>query len=154
MVKIFEVDFENQDHCKALVNLMNHYMQDEMGNHRPHDVESANRLISGLKNHCNKLCILAEINGEYVGLVNCFISFATFAARPFINIHDVVVKSNQRAKGIGRKMLEYVASKAEELDCSKITLEVREDNINAKHLYNKLGYLESKPPMHFWTKKL
>ena len=154
MVTILEVDFENEIHCNALIDLMNHYMQDEMGNHPPHTKESALRLILGLKNHCNKICYLAVKNGEFIGLINCFISFGTFAAKPFINVHDVVIKENHRGKGIGRKLLERITEKAKEMDCCKITLEVREDNIRAKYLYNSLGYKEGNPPMHFWTKNL
>ncbi len=154
MIRVVEVNFENKTHCKAVVDLMNHYMQDEMGNHPPHTNESAIRLIDGLKRHCNKLCVLAEEDGNFVGLVNCFISFGTFAAKPFINVHDVVVLASARGKGVGRLMLEFVAGKAREMNCVKITLEVREDNASAKHLYNNLGYKEGNPPMHFWTKYL
>jgi ribosomal protein S18 acetylase RimI-like enzyme len=154
MLKIGDVDFNNPEHCKAVVELMNHYMMDNMGNHPPHTAESAKRLIDGLKNHSNKLCLLAELDGSFVGLVNCFIGFGTFAAKPFINVHDVVVHDNYRGKGIGRKMLEMVAERANEMGCAKITLEVREDNHNAKHLYNSLGYHDGVPPMHFWTKYL
>jgi ribosomal protein S18 acetylase RimI-like enzyme len=154
MIHVVEVDFENAEHCNAVIDLMNHYMMDEMGNHPPHTKESAKQLIEGLKNHCNKLCLLAESEGKFVGLVNCFISFGTFAAKPFINVHDVVVLKTQRGKGIGRIMLEEVAKKAKAMGCSKITLEVREDNAGAKHLYNKLGYNDGFPPMHFWTKYL
>jgi ribosomal protein S18 acetylase RimI-like enzyme len=154
MIKITEVNFENADHCLAVVDLMNHYMMDAMGNHPPHTKESAKQLIDGLKKHCNKLCLLAEVEGKYVGLVNCFIGFGTFAAKPFINIHDVVVLDSYRGKGIGRLMLEKVAERAIEMNCAKITLEVREDNSKAQHLYNSLGYSEGTPPMLFWTKYL
>ena len=152
MLNIVEVDFENDAHCRAVVDLMNHYMADTMGNHPPHTQESASQLIEGLKGHCNKLCILAEVEGIFIGLVNCFIGFSTFASKPFINVHDVVVLDTYRGKGIGRKMLEFVAQRAVEMKCAKITLEVREDNSNAKHLYSSLGYKEGQPPMHFWTK--
>ena len=79
---------------------------------------------------------------EYVGLTNCFINFATFTVKPYINIHDVIVTDTWRNKGVGRKMMEKVIEKAEEMGCSKVTLEVREDNHNAKHLYNSLGFNE------------
>jgi ribosomal protein S18 acetylase RimI-like enzyme len=154
MVQLFEVDFDNEMHCKAVVDLMNHYMMDKMGNHPPHSDESANRLIKGLKNQCNKLCVMAEEDGQFIGLVNCFVGFGTFAAKPFLNVHDVVVINTQRGKGIGKLMLEYVAQKAREMDCAKITLEVRYDNPGAQHLYNSLGYKDGNPPMYFWTKYL
>lgn len=154
MTEIFEVDFSNKEHCNAIIKLMNHYMTDAMGDHPPHTEASAKRLIEGLKKHCNKLCILAKEGSEYVGLVNCFISFGTFAAKPFINIHDVVVLNTFRGKSIGRKMLDFVTNKAKLMDCTKITLEVRSDNLIAQNLYASLGFADSKPPMYFWTKHL
>jgi GNAT superfamily N-acetyltransferase len=154
MINIFDVDFNNPEHCQAVIDLMNHYMQDDMGDYKPHTKQKAERMIKGLKNHCNKICLLAEEDGVFIGLTNCFISFGTFAAKPFINVHDVVVKDSYRGKGIGRKLLEKINEKAIEINCGKITLEVREDNTNAKHLYNSLGFEEGKPPMHFWTKYL
>ena len=154
MVKVIEVDFDNKEHCRAVIELMNHYMQDPMGDYPPHTPESAERLINGLKDHCNKLCVLAKLEDEYVGLVNSFISFGTFAAKPFINVHDVVVLNKYRGQKIGYKMLDFVAEKAKEMDCAKITLEVRYDNPGAKKLYSNLGYKEGNPPMHFWTKQL
>jgi GNAT superfamily N-acetyltransferase len=139
MVQVFEVDFESPEHCKAVIDLMNHYMTDKMGDHAPHTEESAKRLIEGLKNHQHKLCILAEEDGNYIGLVN---------------IHDVVVLDTQRGKGIGRLMLEFVAKKAQESDSAKITLEVRHDNLSAQQLYKNLGYADGDHPMYFWTKYL
>ncbi|MBN2486302.1 MAG: GNAT family N-acetyltransferase [Bacteroidales bacterium] len=154
MAEVFEVDFDNADHCKAVVELMNHYMEDEMGGQVPHDKYSAQRLIEGLKNHPGKLCIMARHNNKFIGLANCFIGFGTFAAKPFINIHDIVVLKGQRDKGIGRLMLEYINQKARESGCSKITLEVRNDNAAAQHLYKSLGFADCTPPMYFWTKQL
>jgi ribosomal protein S18 acetylase RimI-like enzyme len=154
MIEIVETDFSKEEHCRAVVKLMNDYMTDAMGNHPPHDKESAERLIVGLKKHCNKLCILAKQKNNFVGLVNCFIGFGTFAAKPFINIHDVAVLESYRGKGIGRKMLEFVIDKAKMMDCVKITLEVRNDNQKAQQLYSSLEFKDGKPPMYFWTKYL
>jgi ribosomal protein S18 acetylase RimI-like enzyme len=35
-----------------------------------------------------------------------------------------------------------------------VNLEVREDNLSAKTLYQSLGFHDTKPAMHFWTKYL
>lgn len=153
-VQIIDCNFKDPKHTKALVGLMNHYMSDAMGNHPEHSPESAQRLIEGLDKHPNKVIVFALYQGEFVGLCNSFVSFSTFAAKPFINIHDVIVTDKYRGLGVGRKMLEGVADRARALGCSKITLEVREDNHNAKHLYNSLGFKENDPRMHFWEKYL
>ncbi len=151
MIKITDVDFSNEEHCRAVIELMKHYMLDKMGDAEPHDSEGENKLIEGLRNHPAKLCLLAEQHGEFVGLTNCFIGFGTFAAKPFINVHDIVVLKSQRGKGIGRLLLSEVQKRAEEMDCGKVTLEVRSDNNNAQGLYKSLGFGECIPPMHFWS---
>jgi ribosomal protein S18 acetylase RimI-like enzyme len=85
---------------------------------------------------------------------NCFINFVTFAAQPFINIHDIIVVPKARGIGVGRALMEAIIKKANELNCAKITLEVREDNHLAQNLYKKLGFKDGEPKMLFWTKYL
>lgn len=153
MVKIIECDFKNPQHCNAVTALMKHYMTGPMGGKlNPHDPETANKMIIGLENHPSKLILLAVFNGEFVGLSNSFINYGTFDAKPFINIHDIIVLNKYRSLGIGRRLMHANIKKAEELNCGKITLEVREDNTNAQTLYKSLGFADSKPVMHFWTK--
>ncbi len=155
MVEIMECDFENPQHCRAVIDLMNHYMNDTMGgNLPPHKTETAEKMIQGLKNHPTAIVLLAVYHGEFVGLSNSFINFGTFAAKLFINIHDIVVLNKYRKTGIGRKLMEANMKKAEQLHCGKITLEVREDNKKAQSLYKNLGFADSKPMMYFWTKHI
>jgi ribosomal protein S18 acetylase RimI-like enzyme len=51
-------------------------------------------------------------------------------------------------------LMNEISKKAEELKCSKITLEVREDNYQAQNLYKKMGFDDSEPKMLFWSKYL
>ncbi len=153
MTTISICDFNDHAQCAAVVELMNIYMADEMGGKLPpHTGEMAHRLIAGLKDLPTALVLLAEYDGQYVGLCNSFINFGTFACKPFINVHDIVVKKEYRGLGIGRKLLENVIDHARSLDSGKVTLEVRADNINAQGLYKSLGFDESNPVMHFWSK--
>lgn len=154
MLKIVPCDFGNEKHCDAVVNLMNEYKCDKMGDGFPYAKDQTTKLITGLRDHPSKLVLLALHGEQYIGLITCFINFATFTVKPFINIHDVIIAASWRNSGVGRKLLEKVVEKATELDCSKITLEVREDNHNAKHLYNSLGFLDAEPKIYYWTKKL
>ncbi len=120
----------------------------------PHKPDEAEKMIKGLKKHPSKLILLASFNNEYVGLSNSFINFGTFAAKVFLNIHDVIVLDKYRGQGIGRSLMKANIKKAKQLNCGKITLEVREDNTYAQALYKSLGFADSKPVMHFWTKPI
>jgi ribosomal protein S18 acetylase RimI-like enzyme len=153
-VQIISCDFENPAHCDALIRLMNEYITDKMGGGEPYSEAQKKGLVEGLKNHPSKLVIFAIHEGRFIGLINSFMNFATFTVKPFINIHDVIVTSDWRNKGIGRKMIEAVIEKATEAGCSKVTLEVREDNENAKYLYNSLGFYDAEPRQYYWQKYL
>ncbi len=153
-INIIPCDFNNPEHCVALVNLMNEYITDKMGDGIPYTDEQKVQLVEGLRNHPSKLVILARSGAEYVGLSIGFINFATFTVKPYINIHDLIVINTWRNKGVGRRMIERVIEIAEEMGCSKVTLEVRDDNHNAKHLYNSLGFNNAKPPWYYWAKYL
>ena len=155
MITIQECDFRDPQQRQAVIDLMNHYMASAMGGKLPpYEENTAKEVIEGLEHHPSKLILLAEYKGEYVGLSNSFINFGTFAAKPFINIHDIVVLDKYRGCGIGRKMMEAIHAKAKELNCGKITLEVRADNATAQQLYKSMGFNEGNPVMHFWTKYL
>jgi ribosomal protein S18 acetylase RimI-like enzyme len=153
-IKIVSCDFDNTGHCKALVNLMNEYISDKMGGGIPYTEEQKTQLVEGLKTHPSKLVLLAIFGDDFIGLTNCFINFATFTVKPYINIHDVIVTDAWRNKGIGRKLIDKVIEIAGEKGCSKVTLEVREDNYNAKHLYHSLGFNDAEPRQYYWSRYL
>jgi len=151
-LEIIPCDFNSKSHCDALVRLMGEYISDKMGEGIPYTEEQKILLVEGLKKHPSKLVFLAVMGDQFVGLTNCFVNFATFTVRPFINVHDVIVTTAWRNKGIGKKMLQKVIEKADELGCSKVTLEVRSDNHNARFLYNSLGFHDSEPALFYWSK--
>ncbi|MBN2213770.1 MAG: GNAT family N-acetyltransferase [Bacteroidales bacterium] len=153
-VRITECDFRNRIHTAALIDLLNHYIMDKMGSAEPLNEEKGFMLVEGLKNHPSKLVLFAELEEKLIGLAVCFINFATFTVKPFINIHDIVVLDKYRNSGIGRRLMEGIHKAASSIGCSKITLEVREDNRNAQYLYRSLGYRECNPKMYFWEKHL
>ena len=103
--------------------------------------------------------VLAFVGGEPAGLVNCFEGFSTFACRPLVNVHDVVVKEQFRGLGLSQKMLQKVEEIARQRGCCKITLEVLEGNALAQSAYRKFGFDDSVfDPAHgrmlFWHKPL
>ena len=118
-LKIIACDFGNPLHCEALVRLMNEYITDKMGGGEPYTEDQKIRLVQGLRDHPTSMVFFAVTESSFIGLVNCFVNFATFTVKPFINIHDVIVTEKWRGKGIGRKMLEHVIEEGKKIDCSK-----------------------------------
>lgn len=147
-------NFDDLSHQTAFIELMNAYINDDMGGGEPFEGERAEQLIAGLQQMPNSLVLFAKTEKKYIGLCNAFINFATFSVKKSINIHDVIVLREYRGLGIGRKLLEAVIRFAKEINCSKVTLEVREDNRVAQQLYKGIGFDECKPRMLFWTKLL
>jgi ribosomal protein S18 acetylase RimI-like enzyme len=139
-VSVVEADLNDSQHQTAILQLINAYARDPMGDGRDLPGGVRDRLISGLQQHPTTLILLAFDAATPVGVAVCFVGFSTFTARPLINIHDLAVIPDYRGRGIGRLLLEGVEAKGRELGCCKLTLEVREDNHRAQRLYQRFGF--------------
>lgn len=112
-----------------------------------------------LAKRAHAFSVLAFVNGEPAGLINCFEGFSTFACRPLVNVHDVAVMPAFRGLGLSQKMLRKVEDIARQRGCCKITLEVLEGNAVAQASYAKFGFAPGMfDPAHglmqFWIKPL
>jgi ribosomal protein S18 acetylase RimI-like enzyme len=134
--------------------MINAYIGDEMGGGNLLSLGEQQRMIEGLCNHPKSIVLLAQDAGVFAGLLTAFENFSTFTAMPMINIHDVFVFKEHRGKGIGRKLMNAVIDEAKKRKCSRVTLEVRKDNINAQNLYRSLGFEEAEQGMFYWRKYL
>jgi ribosomal protein S18 acetylase RimI-like enzyme len=139
-IDVIEADLNLPDHQRDVLALTAAYALDPMGNSGPLPQEVLERLIPGLKNHPTTLIFLAYKNEQPVGLATCFRGFSTFAARPLINIHDLVVLPDYRGMGIGHRLLATVEQKARDAGCCKVTLEVQENNTKARRTYEQAGF--------------
>jgi ribosomal protein S18 acetylase RimI-like enzyme len=159
MEEILLADLSLPPHGEAIIYLLNEYAKDEMGGGTELSIFVKNNLVSELKKRQGVYIILAFVDGQPAGLVNCFEGFSTFACKPLLNIHDVIVIPDYRGRGISKKMLNKVEEIAIDLGCCKLTLEVLEGNTIAQGAYKSCGYsgYELNPKMGkamFWQKKL
>jgi len=142
-VDIVEADLVRPEHAQAVVEMVNAYAMDPMGNGAPLPPEVLEALVPRLVEHPTSLIFLAFEQAKPVGIAVCFLGFSTFAARPLVNVHDLAVLPELRGRGIGRRLLAAVERKATELGCCKLTLEVGQDNHLAKGLYRSVGFAET-----------
>ena len=142
-VEIVEADLNRTEHQQDVVELIDAYAQDPMGNGKSLTEEVRSALIPGLAQHPTTIIFLAYQGGKAIGIAVCFRGFSTFAARPLINIHDLAVLPVHRGQGAGRRLLEEVERKALDMGCCKLTLEVQENNLRARQVYEALGFAQS-----------
>lgn len=139
-VEIIQADYSNPRHGNDLVEVLNAYASDPMGGGKPLSDFARANLVGKLAQLPHAFSILAYVDGEPAGLVNCFETLSSFACQPLINIHDLAVSAKFRGRGLSQKLLEKVEAIARERDCCKITLEVLSNNPVAKNAYTKFGF--------------
>ncbi len=136
----FQADLSRPDHQAHVLTMVDAYSRDPMGDGAPLSPDVRERLIPGLRQHPTTLVFLACERDVPVGVAVCFLGFSTFAARPLVNLHDVCILSTHRGRGVGRGLLAAVESRARELGCCKLTLEVLDQNHRALKTYTAAGF--------------
>lgn len=152
-VKILKANLNNKKHASDIVRIIDLFARDPMGQDEPLEDEVRADMIAEMKKVPTTITYIAYLGEKALGIVTCFIGFSTFTASKVFKIHDVAVHPDARGMGIGTRMLEEVEKEAEEMGCSKITLEVRTDN-PAQKLYKKMGFRFGEPKWWFMTKAL
>ena len=152
-------DYADSRDSADLVMLLDAYARDPMGGGEPLTADTRERLVQALAALSNAFSLIAYVDGEPAGLANCFVGFSTFAAKPLVNVHDVVVDPRFRGKGIGRALFAAIEAEAAALGACKVTLEVLSGNGPAKALYASLGYGDyaldpAQGTALFWQKRL
>ncbi len=158
-IEIIKADLSKQYHTEALIQLMSEYALDAMGGGQDLSELAKNNLVAELSKRSSVHVIIAFVDRIPAGLAICFEGFSTFACKPLLNIHDLIVSSHYRGQGLSKLILQRVEAIACDLGCCKITLEVLEGNHAAKAAYKSFGFsgYELNPQMGhalFWEKKL
>lgn len=134
------LDLNDAGQAAAWLGLLDHYARDPMGGGSGLSDYARLNLVGRLQQLPAFHSALAMDGDEAVGLINCFAGFSTFAAKPLLNIHDIVVHSAWRGRGLAQLLLDWAARRAGELGCCKLTLEVLANNEQALAAYARAGF--------------
>lgn len=156
--EVVDADFDSSEHRDAIVVILDSYAADPVGAGRPLPADVRDRLVPALREHPTSVILLALADGRPVGIAVCFRGMSTFHARPLLNIHDLAVLPSWRGKGAGRALLRAAEERARAWGCCRLTLEVQDDNVGARRLYESVGFSDSvvgtSRPTRFMTKPL
>lgn len=93
----------------------------------------------------NVIFLCAKFNGNILGYVSGQMILDEFY------ISNIAVDSNYRNCGIGTALLETLICNVLSKNCVFVTLEVRESNLPARKLYEKLGFIDLGKRKNFYS---
>jgi GNAT superfamily N-acetyltransferase len=82
--------------------------------------------------------LVAEENGTVIGLA--LVTFAGTAPVPFANIEDVIVAPARRGRGIGKVLMNWIATEALARNICRLFLESGINNERAHHFFEREGF--------------
>jgi GNAT superfamily N-acetyltransferase len=91
--------------------------------------------------------VIGYYDGAPVSFALFFHNFSTFLGRPGIYLEDLYVKPEMRGKGLGKRVLSYLAQLALQRKCGRLEWWVLDWNKSAIDFYLKIGA----KPMDEWT---
>jgi GNAT superfamily N-acetyltransferase len=85
--------------------------------------------------------LVAERDGQLLGLVHFLPHDSTWSLQPTCYLEDLYVDETVRGTGAGRKLIEAVYRAADDLGCCKVYWHTNADNDRARQLYDRIGSL-------------
>jgi GNAT superfamily N-acetyltransferase len=92
--------------------------------------------VDGFGTHPEYWFLVAEVDGEIVGISFYYIRYSTWKGR-FLYLEDLVVKEAYRRKGVGAALFEETIRIAQEIEVNGMTWQVLDWNAPAIDFYKK-----------------
>ena len=99
MQEIIIADLALPTHAAAVVYLLNEYAKDNMGGSAELSAFVKDNLIAELRKRQVVHIVLAIVDAAPAGLAIYFEGFSSFACKPLLNIHDIIVAKEYRGRG-------------------------------------------------------
>jgi GNAT superfamily N-acetyltransferase len=84
-------------------------------------------------------CLMAERDGQPAGFALYFFNYSTWMGHPGLYLEDLFVPPELRGMGIGKALLQAVAARAIEMNCSRMQWQVLDWNTPAIEFYQAMG---------------
>jgi len=106
------------------------------------DIRTAVKTCQDLLNDAGSHFLVAEIAGTLAGFINFTIRRTILHQSPSGLIDELVVASEYRGKGIGRRLVLAVIEECKRLGCCEVEVSTEKMNTEAREFYSKSGFVE------------
>ena len=83
--------------------------------------------------------LVAELDGQLIGLTHYLFHRSTIAIAPFCYLQDLFTSESARGKGVGRTLIRRVYEEAARVGSPRVYWHTYETNRRAMHLYDRVG---------------
>jgi len=117
------------------------YAQKDIDNGEGLSIKEANRIFSKFQTYPNYSLYIAITENKIVGTFELLImDNLAHCGKPSGIIEDVIVDSNYRSMGIGKKMMEFAMGICKKQGCYKLALSSNSIRERAHIFYKNLGF--------------
>ena len=109
----------------------------------PASAEAVARRLELLRASASDHVVVAELDGDVVGLAIVHVSLAIEYDRPAAKLSAIVVDERHRRRGIGEALVRAVEAEARARDCCLFFLTTAERRRDAHAFYCRLGFRET-----------
>ena len=111
------------------------------------EYEKMSDLVTGSEEDMYKLlfesgvghCLVAEENGEIIGIALWFYNLSTFKCRKGIYLEDLFVLPEKRGEGVGTALLKALCKVAKDENCGRLEWSCLDWNTPSLKFYESLG---------------
>jgi GNAT superfamily N-acetyltransferase len=96
--------------------------------------------------------LLAEVDGQALGVMQINYRLSTWDVAPYAAIEDFYLAPQLRGRGVGPRMLDYACARAEGRGSAFVAAALRPEDRAARRLYEQFGFSET--PRSVWRRDL
>lgn len=109
--------------------------------HQPFDESLTAHLFATLLSEAGHFGFVAEKDGEIIGFAHGLTHASTWSMNDYCYLEDLFVDAGARGAGAGRKLIEAIYQRADDLSCSRVYWHTDQGNDKARALYDSLASL-------------
>ena len=96
--------------------------------------------------------LLAEVDGQALGVMQINYRLSTWEVAPYAAIEDFYLAPQLRGRGVGPRMLDYACARAEARGSAFVEAALRPEERAARRLYQQFGFSDT--PRGVWRRDL